>query len=196
MHIDTPKAGLCSSKAHHPSKGTTRRRFLVVGAGLAGLHVSTSVAKRRGGRQGRKRGQRSVGAESRSRAVTIELVRLRDAAGTTLSATFSATGAIDDVGTFTVEDVHIGAIGALTFGHVQTVNRLVSEDGTFIVQETHKVIPTDDPNVYTVEGTWVVRGGTAGYARLHGQGTTNGLIDERGDPDRFAFTLTGTVHFD
>jgi hypothetical protein len=128
--------------------------------------------------------------------VTIELVRLRDAAGTTLSATFSATGAIDDAGTFTVEDVHIGAIGAPTFGLVQTLNRLVSEDGTFIVQETHKFTETTTAGVFAVEGTWVVRGGTGDYAGLHGQGTTTGQIDESGDPDRFAFTLTGTVHFD
>ena len=64
--------------------------------------------------------------------MTIVLDRERDAAGNTRSAIFSATGAINDVGAFTVEGVHLGGIGAPTFGVVQTLNRLEDRHGTLL----------------------------------------------------------------
>jgi hypothetical protein len=196
MDRDTPDDGRFSHQMPHHNAGATRRRFLAAVAGLAGLSLSGTAANRRQRRRKRRGAATAgLGTESQREAVTIRMVRLRGESGT-LSATFTATGAIDDAGPFTVEGVHVGGIGAPTFGVVQTVNRLEGSQGTFTIKETHKFTVTDDEGVFAVSGTWVVLSGTGNYTRLHGQGTTSGLIDESVDPDLFDFTLTGTVHFD
>jgi hypothetical protein len=196
MDGDTPEDGRFSYQLPLHSPGATRRRFLAAIAGLAGLTLSETVAKRRQRRRKRRGAATTgLGTESQRQAVAIRMVRLRGESGT-LSATFTASGAIDDAGPFTVKGVHVGGIGAPTFGVVQTVNRLEGSQGTFTIKETHKFTVTDDEGVFAVNGTWVVLSGTGDYARLHGQGTTSGVIDESVDPDLFDFTLTGTVHFD
>jgi len=157
---------------------------------LARRLPSASGRKRQGPTEGR------AGTESRSQGVTIVLDRERDAAGNTRSAIFSATGAINDAGAFTVEGVHLGGIGAPTFGVVQTLNRLEGRHGTLMVRETHKVTETGVADVFDIDGTWVVHSGTDDYSRLQGQGKATGEIIETAVGARFHFTLIGTVHFD
>jgi hypothetical protein len=174
----------------------TRRRFLAILPEVAGLYVSEAAAKRHGGRKRQGPTEGRAGTESRSQGVTIVLDRERDAAGNTRSAIFSATGAINDSGAFTVEGVHLGGIGAPTFGVVQTLNRLEGRHGTLMVRETHKVTKTGVADVFDIDGTWVVHSGTDDYSRLQGQGTATGEIIETAVRARFHFTLTGTVHSD
>jgi len=169
---------------------------LAILPGVAGLYVSEAAAKRHGGRKRQGPTEGRAGSESRSQAVTIVLDRERDAAGNTHSAIFSATGAINDAGAFTVEGVHLGGIGAPTFGVVQTLNRLEGCHGTLMVRETHKVMETGVADVFDIDGNWVVHSGTDDYSRLQGQGTATRDIIETAVRARFHFTLTGTVHFD
>jgi hypothetical protein len=113
-------------------EGPTRRQFLVAFGGMAGLTLSEVAAKRHSGkkRQGPAAGR--LGTESRSRAVTIVLNRERDAEGNTLSATFSATGAIKDAGTFAVEGVHDRALRLTRRGNEgRTRLHAASRRGTF-----------------------------------------------------------------
>src|SRR5215213_6021549 len=97
---------------HALDNGLTRRSVLLAAAGVAGLHVSEGSAKRRNRGSGKRQRQAAAGlsAESQPETVTIATDRFSDALGD-----FTATGAIDDTGKFTVEVQHFGGIGAPTF---------------------------------------------------------------------------------
>jgi hypothetical protein len=120
-----------------------------------------------------------------SEAVTIETYRQGFGSGT-----FSASGAFSDSGTFTV----LSARGSQQV--VVATERYVGDLGTFTIKRRIKVMPTADPNVRAVEGTWVVVDGTGAYAGLEGQGTVTGEIVGDGPTEEFFFTYTGEADLD
>lgn len=123
--------------------------------------------------------------------VTIETSRLRGAPGT-----FSATGGIEDAGTFTTLQVHASAAGAPTFLIIHATYEFVGAHGTFTIRLEIKETATTDPNVLTGEGVWVVLRGTGAYANLHAEGSITGVVDENAEPDVFVRTYTGIAHVD
>jgi hypothetical protein len=128
---------------------------------------------------------------SQPEAVTIETSRLRGAPGT-----FSATGGIEDAGTFTTLNVHASAAGAPTFLIIHATYEFVGERGTFTIRLQIKETATADPAVLTGQGAWVVLRGTGAYANLHAEGTVTGVVDERAEPALFVRTYTGNAHVD
>ena len=124
-------------------------------------------------------------------AVTIETSRLRGAPGS-----FSATGGIVDAGMFTTLNVIPSAAGAPAFLIIHATYEFVGELGTFVIRTQIKETATDDPNVFTGEGVWVVLSGTGAYANLHAEGAVIGVTDENAEPDLFVRTYTGTAHVD
>ena len=124
-------------------------------------------------------------------AVTIETSRLRGSPGV-----FTATGGIEDAGTFTTLDVHASAAGAPTFLIVHATYEFVGEHGTFTMRLQIKETVTADSNVFTGNGVWVILSGTGAYASLHAEGTVSGVTDENPEPDLFDRTFTGKAHVD
>jgi hypothetical protein len=174
----------------------TRRAVLAAVAGVAGLRLSETAAKRR---QPGERKQRSQAEEQlRVAAADPAAIRITTLGVEGSSGTFTVDWSIEDVGTFTVERVSFSAAGAPTFLIVHTVNEFVSSrgNGTFTLRTQSKLTQTVEgaEGVFTAEGTWVVESGTGGYERLHGAGTITGEIDETLNPDRYVFVFTGTAH--
>ena len=124
-------------------------------------------------------------------SVTIETLRLRGSPGT-----FTATGGIEDAGTFTTLDVHPSAAGAPEFLIIHATYEFVGELGTFTMRIQIKETVTADPNVLTGTGVWVILSGTGAYAKLHAEGTVSGMTDENPEPDLFDRTFTGKAHVD
>jgi hypothetical protein len=166
----------------------TRRGVLAAVAAVSALHLSEAAAKRREKRSG---GKGRLTAESRAQAVTIETER-----GEVPAGDFTATGAIDDAGTFTFERVHFGAVPTPSLLIVPTLEVFAGEQGTFSLQNRVKITLTDQPGVLTMEGSWSVFSGTGAYERMHGHGTISGSITLTDDSEVVRETFTGTVHFD
>jgi hypothetical protein len=122
---------------------------------------------------------------SATEAVTIETERQGFGSGT-----FSASGAIADAGTFTVQTPRGSPRNLIT------TETYVGDLGTFTLKRRISVTPTDDPNVRAVEGTWVMIDGTGAYAGLEGEGTVTGVIVGDGPTEKFFFTYTGEVDLD
>jgi hypothetical protein len=183
--------------------GATRRGVLAAVAGVAGMRLSETTAKRRGRssrKQRRGAAQLSAAAAEAAEFQSVTITTEGGIVGGSQSGTFVATGGITDTGTYTfAEDLHryftFGGIGAPTFGIVRSVQFFVGADGTFDLQNVIKFAVTDQRGVFSVTGTWTVLSGTGAYARLHGQGQITGVIDASVNPETFDFTFTGTVHF-
>jgi hypothetical protein len=181
--------------------GATRRGVLAAAAGVAGMWLNETTAKRRRGRKQRRgAAQLSAAAAEPAEFQSVAITTEGGLVGGSQSGTFNATDGISDTGTYTfAEDLRryftFGGIGAPTFGIVRSVQFFVGADGTFDLQNVIKFAVTDQPGVFSVTGTWTVLSGTGAYARLRGQGQLTGVIDASDRPETFDFTFTGTVHF-
>ncbi len=92
---------------------------------------------------------------------------------------WTASGAIDDAGTFARTDLHFsGSVEhSPKVGTFQVVITFVGSQGTFSVRDELRFSSAG------LTGTWQVASGTAGYAQMSGHGTSE-----------FAFE-TGTITF-
>jgi hypothetical protein len=110
-----------------------------------------------------------------------------------VSGTFTSSGAITDNGT--IENVRFGvsAIGSPTFQITHVTILFTGTDGTFTMKAQITETLTSDPNVLTDNGTWAIAAGTGVYAKLHGQGTVVGTVDE--NVNLITRTFQGQVHF-
>ena len=105
---------------------------------------------------------------------------------------FSASGAISDSGQFSNTRRINSAVPSPTHlnGHLTQV--YVGENGSFTMRVQVKETVTEDPNVFTDSGRWVITRGTGDYQGIHGTGTVSGTADDNtGVIDR---TYTGNVH--
>ena len=105
---------------------------------------------------------------------------------------FEASGAITDSGEFLNTRRISSAIPSPTHlnGHLTQV--YVGENGSFTMRVQVKETVTEDPNVFTSSGRWVITKGTGDYQGIHGTGTVSGTADDNtGVIDR---TYTGNVH--
>ena len=66
-------------------------------------------------------------------------------------------------------------------------------DGTFTMKAQITETLTSDPNVLTDNGRWAIAAGTGAYAKLHGQRTVVGTVDE--NVNLITRTFQGQVHF-
>ena len=111
-----------------------------------------------------------------------------------LPGTFSAAGGISDSGVFGNLSRTVSAIPAPTFLISHVVQEFEGALGTFVVRAEIKETVTDDPNVLTNEGSWVILRGTGAYETLHGQGQLTGTADH--NTGIISRTYIGNVHFE
>lgn len=183
MDDERPGAVIRSLSSNHT------RRGILAAVAVSALHLREATAKRR--REKRSGGKGRLTAASQAQAVTIETKRGEIPAGD-----FTATGTIDDAGTFTFERVHFGAVPTPSLLIVPTLEVFTGEQGTFSLQNRVKITLTDQPDVLTMVGSWSVFSGTGAYERMHGHGTIVGSITLTDDTEVVRETFTGTVHFD
>jgi hypothetical protein len=105
---------------------------------------------------------------------------------------FTASGAITDSGTFSNTNRIESAVPAPTHLNNHLTQAFVGENGSFTMRVQLKEKVTDDPNVFSGSGHWVITKGTGAYEGLHGRGGVIGTADDNtGVIDR---TYTGNVH--
>ena len=107
------------------------------------------------------------------------------------SGTFSSTGAIPESGTLMNSSVILEDVDASDFVTVHVTQRFDGARGTFTLRAAITETATEDPNVLTDHGTWVIINGTGPYEALHGRGRVTGTADD--NLDRISRTCTGTV---
>jgi hypothetical protein len=111
-----------------------------------------------------------------------------------VSGTFTSSGAITANGTIANLRFGVSALGAPTFQITHVTILFTGTDGTFTMKAQITETLTSDPNVLTDNGTWTIAAGTGIYARLHGQGTVVGSVDE--NVNLITRTFQGQVHFE
>jgi hypothetical protein len=104
---------------------------------------------------------------------------------------FSSTGAISESGTFLNSSLILGDVDACDFVTVHVTQRFDGALGTFTLRAAITEIATEDPNVLTDDGTWVIIDGTGAYGALQGCGRVTGTVDDT--VDLISRTYSGTV---
>jgi hypothetical protein len=104
---------------------------------------------------------------------------------------FSSTGAIPESGMFLNSSVIFGDLDACEFVTVHVTQRFDGALGTFTLRAAITETTTEDPNVLTDDGTWVIIDGTGAYETLQGRGRVTGTADD--NRDLISRTYSGTV---
>ena len=120
--------------------------------------------------------------------ITIETTRLGP------TGTFDTSGAFADEGTFEVRDPVFGGPGPGRFVNVHATETFTGTAGTFTMTRNVRVTWGDDPNVRTIDGTWVVTSGTGAYEDLHAHGRISGTVQGSPPAETFELTYTGTAN--
>ena len=105
---------------------------------------------------------------------------------------FWATGAIPESGTFMNSSVIFGDVDASDVVIVHVTQHFDGALGTFRLRAAITETATQDPNVLTDDGTWVIIDGTGAYETLQGRGRVTGTADD--NLDLISRTYSGTVH--
>jgi hypothetical protein len=106
--------------------------------------------------------------------------------------TFSSSGAIPESGTFLNSSVILEDVDAPDSVTVHVTQRFDGALGTFTLRAAITETATEDPNVLTDDGTWVIIDGTSAYETLRGRGRVTGIADD--NLDLISRTYSGTVH--
>jgi hypothetical protein len=104
---------------------------------------------------------------------------------------FSSTGAITESGTFLNSSLIFGDLDACDFVTVHVTQRFEGALGTFTLRAAITETATQDPNVLTDDGTWLIIDGTGAYETLQGRGRVTGTADDT--VDLISRTYSGTV---
>jgi hypothetical protein len=121
-------------------------------------------------------------------AVTIET---RKPFGPSLGI-FASTGAIPESGTFVNSSVIVRGMDASDVVIVHVTQRFDGALGTFTLRAAITETATEEPNVLTDDGTWVIIDGTGAYETLQGRGRVTGTADD--NIDLISRTYSGTVY--
>lgn len=105
---------------------------------------------------------------------------------------FSSTGAIPESGTFLNSSVIFADADTSDFVTVHLTQRFDGALGTFTLRAAITETATQDPNVLTDDGTWVIIDGTGAYETLQARGRVTGTVDD--NLDLISRTYSGTVH--
>jgi hypothetical protein len=105
---------------------------------------------------------------------------------------FSSTGAIPESGTFLNSSVIFEGVDASDVVTVHVTQRFDGALGTFTLRAAITETATEDPNVLTDDGTWLIIDGTGTYETLQGRGRVTGTADD--NLDLISRTYSGTVH--
>ena len=105
---------------------------------------------------------------------------------------FSSTGAIPESGTFLNSSLILENLDGPDVVTVHITQRFDGGLGTFTLRAAITETATEDPNVLTDDGTWVIIDGTGGYETLQGRGRVTGTADD--NLDLISRTYSGTVH--
>lgn len=111
---------------------------------------------------------------------------------TPASCIFTATGAITDSGTVTLDFVRATALPSPTVGTAQYVRTFHGQAGSLTILLNSMITFTDDPTLADEQGHWLIVSGTGAYAGLLGQGTESGVRDFVNQSLDAAYT--GQVH--
>jgi hypothetical protein len=104
---------------------------------------------------------------------------------------FSSTGAISESGTFLNSSLILEDLDACEFVTVHVTQRFDGALGTFTLRAAITETATQDPNVLTDDGTWVIIDGTGAYETLQGRGRVTGTADDTAD--LISRTYSGTM---
>jgi hypothetical protein len=119
--------------------------------------------------------------------ITMEATRLGP------TGSFALSGALADTGTFEVRDPVFGGPGPGRFVNVHATETFTGVAGTFTMSRMIRVTWGDDPDVRSIDGTWVVTSGTGAYEDLHAHGTISGTAQGSQPPETFVLTYAGTA---
>jgi hypothetical protein len=106
--------------------------------------------------------------------------------------TFSSTGAIPESGTFLNSSVILEDVDASDSVTVHVTQRFDGALGAFTLRAAITETATEDPNVLTDQGTWLIIDGTGAYQTLRGRGRVTGTADD--NHDLISRTYSGMVH--
>jgi hypothetical protein len=104
---------------------------------------------------------------------------------------FSSIGAISESGTFLNSSLILEDLDACEFVTVHVTQRFDGALGTFTLRAAITETATQNPNVLTDDGTWVIIDGTGAYESLQGRGRVTGTADDT--VDLISRTYRGTV---
>jgi hypothetical protein len=102
---------------------------------------------------------------------------------------WSATGLVADSGTM-VDDQVVFTKSQI----IQVFRTFTGSAGTFTARASAKILPTETPNVFSVEGYWTITSGTGAYEGLRGTGTVLETFDAAAGT--VVGTWAGSAHFD
>jgi hypothetical protein len=91
--------------------------------------------------------------------------------------TWSSTGAIEDEGTWSDVTFFFAAVRSPVVGTLHDEILLVGSGGTIDLRFEGLLTPTPDPEVFELDASWRVLGGTGSYEGVHGGGS--GLVEFR-----------------
>jgi hypothetical protein len=102
---------------------------------------------------------------------------------------WSATGLFDDSGTLVDNQV------VFTKSQIIHIFRtFTGSAGAFTTRASAKILPTESPDVFSVEGYWTIVSGTGAYEGLRGTGTVRETFDTAAGT--VVGMWTGSGHFD
>jgi hypothetical protein len=106
--------------------------------------------------------------------------------------TFVMTGAFEDEGSIVTDSVHAHALASPIVGTATTVRTFIGQHGSLTIRLQSMIEPTDNPDLYTESGSWVVLETTGAYDGLDGWGKEAGVRDFAHQSQDV--TYTGLLH--
>ena len=106
--------------------------------------------------------------------------------------TFVMTGALEDQGSIVTDSVRAHALASPIVGTATTVRTFIGQHGSLTIRLQSIIAPTDNPDLYTESGTWVVLEATGAYTGLDGWGKEAGARDFT--HQSLDVTYTGLLH--
>lgn len=106
--------------------------------------------------------------------------------------TFVMTGALEDQGSIVTDSVQGHALPSPIVGTATTVRTFIGQYGSLTIRLQSMIAPTDNPDLSTESGSWVVLEASGAYAGLDGWGKEAGLRDFA--HQSLDVTYTGFLH--
>jgi hypothetical protein len=119
----------------------------------------------------------STEKEPNNKLKEITIITAASKSGNTELFTWSASGAITDNGNWTDDKVLWGAINSPVVGTLHDTFTLNGNKGSIKLNFNGLLKPTDDPDLFIIEGNWHILSGTDSYKDVVGQGEGTVIIN-------------------
>ena len=106
--------------------------------------------------------------------------------------TFVMTGALEDQGSIVTDSVQPHALTSPIVGTATTVRTFIGQHGSLTIRLQSIIAPTENPDLYTESGSWVILETTGAYAGVDGWGKEAGVRDFA--HQSLDVTYTGLLH--